>query len=86
MERIADMQAPMIAAMEKKYGPLPPLRRRNPNHPLPPPSEYRPNTEQVSVRMDADVLQWLRGKGKGYQAKLNNLLRTCMEHEQRNGR
>jgi len=44
--------------------------------------QHARNKEQVTVRIDADVLQWLRGQGKGYQTRLNALLRAWMEHEQ----
>ena len=39
---------------------------------------YRPRKEQVTVRIDADVLAWLRRGGKGYQSRLNSLLRGAM--------
>ncbi len=42
---------------------------------------YRPRKEQVTLRIDADVLAWLRQQGKGYQSRLNSLLRNAMvEH------
>ena len=34
--------------------------------------------EQVTIRLDQDVLKWLRSKGPGYQTKLNFLLRQHM--------
>lgn len=39
---------------------------------------YRPVKRQVTVRLDADVIAWLRGQGKGYQTRLNQLLRAAM--------
>ncbi|HZP22055.1 MAG TPA: BrnA antitoxin family protein [Terriglobales bacterium] len=39
---------------------------------------YRPRKQQVTLRIDADVLAWLRRGGKGYQSRLNSLLRTAM--------
>jgi len=39
---------------------------------------YRPRKQQVTVRIDADVLAWLRRSGKGYQSRLNSLLRDAM--------
>ena len=32
--------------------------------------------ELVSIRLDADVVEWFRGEGKGYQTKINDLLRA----------
>jgi uncharacterized protein (DUF4415 family) len=39
---------------------------------------YRPLKQQLTVRLDADVIAWLRMQGKGYQTRLNNLLRAAM--------
>ena len=39
---------------------------------------YRPRKQQVTLRIDADVLAWLRHGGKGYQSRLNTLLRNAM--------
>jgi uncharacterized protein (DUF4415 family) len=32
--------------------------------------------EQISIRIDQDVLQWFRKRGKGYQTYINNILRS----------
>jgi uncharacterized protein (DUF4415 family) len=39
---------------------------------------YRPTKEAVTVRLDSDVLHWLKKDGKGYQSRLNALLRKEM--------
>ncbi len=39
---------------------------------------YRPVKQQLTVRIDADVLAWLKGQGKGYQSRLNEILRSAM--------
>lgn len=39
---------------------------------------YRPRKESLTVRIDADVLSWLRGQGKGYQTRINALLRQAV--------
>ena len=44
---------------------------------------YRPRKQQVTLRIDADVLAWLRQQGKGYQSRLNALLRTAMMEQLR---
>lgn len=42
---------------------------------------YRPVKRQITLRIDADILAWLRQQGKGYQSRLNSLLRSAMiEH------
>ena len=42
---------------------------------------YRPVKTSTTVRVDADVLHWLRSKGKGYQTRLNAILRMAMVEE-----
>jgi uncharacterized protein (DUF4415 family) len=39
---------------------------------------YRPVKRQVTVRLDSDILAWLRRQGRGYQTKMNALLRNAM--------
>jgi len=42
---------------------------------------YRPVKQQLTLRLDADVLAWLKGQGKGYQTRINDLLRQAMTKE-----
>lgn len=39
---------------------------------------YKPTKQSTTVRVDADVLAWLKGQGKGYQARMNAILREAM--------
>ena len=39
---------------------------------------YRPVKRQVTARLDADVLAWLKAQGKGYQSRINAILRREM--------
>ena len=39
---------------------------------------YRPVKQQLTVRVDADVLEWLKSQGSGYQSRLNSILRAAM--------
>jgi uncharacterized protein (DUF4415 family) len=39
---------------------------------------YRPTKTSTTVRIDSDVLAWLRAGGKGYQSRLNAILRREM--------
>jgi uncharacterized protein (DUF4415 family) len=39
---------------------------------------YRPIKRPVTVRIDADVLAWLKRSGPGYQTRINALLRQAM--------
>jgi uncharacterized protein (DUF4415 family) len=42
---------------------------------------YRPVKKQITLRLDADVIAWLRAQGKGYQTRANALLRGAMLKE-----
>lgn len=39
---------------------------------------YKPTKQATTVRVDADVLMWLKGQGKGYQTRINAILREAM--------
>jgi uncharacterized protein (DUF4415 family) len=40
-----------------------------------------PPKQQITLRIDADVLEWFRARGAGYQTQINGLLRAYMnEH------
>lgn len=41
--------------------------------------------EQVTLRLDAEVLSWFRSQGKGYQTQINALLRAYMEASKKSG-
>ncbi len=38
----------------------------------------------VSIRLDSDVLDWFKGQGQGYQSAINNVLRSYVNHQQKN--
>ena len=40
---------------------------------------YRPRKTSLTMRLDADVVDWLRGTGEGYQTRVNSFLRELME-------
>ena len=44
---------------------------------------YRPVKETVTIRLDADVLDWLKQGGKGYQTRVNKILRAIMEQQRK---
>jgi len=44
-------------------------------------SLHRRGKRQLSVRIDADVLVWLKSHRKGYNARLNDILRSAMIEE-----
>jgi len=42
---------------------------------------YKPRKEAISLRLDADVLDWLRHRSERYQSEINRILREKMETE-----
>ena len=47
---------------------------------------WPPEKKQLTVRIDADVLDWLKLQGKGYQTRLNRILRIAMESQRKAAR
>lgn len=39
---------------------------------------YRPKKASVTIRIDVDVLAWLKASGEGYQTRINDYLRQLM--------
>ena len=39
---------------------------------------YRPVKRSLTIRIDADVLSWVKEQGKGYQTRINSYLRKAM--------
>jgi uncharacterized protein (DUF4415 family) len=39
---------------------------------------YKPMKQSVSMRLDADVVSWLKQRGPGYQTRANQILREKM--------
>ena len=43
--------------------------------------QWPPVKEQITVRLDKDVLDWLKAYGKGYQTRMNRILRAVMDKQ-----
>ena len=42
---------------------------------------WPPVKKQLTIRLDADVLAWLKRHGRGYQTRINRILRVAMESQ-----
>jgi uncharacterized protein (DUF4415 family) len=42
---------------------------------------WPPTKQQLTIRLDADVLSWLKAYGRGYQTRINRILRVAMESQ-----
>lgn len=40
---------------------------------------FGPKKEPVTIRIDKDILQWFRKRGRGYQSRINAVLRAFVE-------
>jgi uncharacterized protein (DUF4415 family) len=38
-----------------------------------------PLKQHISIRLDADIVSWFRQTGRGYQTRINNVLRAFIE-------
>lgn len=38
-----------------------------------------PRKKQLTIRLDSDVLEWLKGQGRGYHSRINAILRAYYE-------
>lgn len=62
---------------EIDYSDIPPLTDADPAR------FYRPAKEMTTVRIDADILHWLRSQEKGYRTRINAILRKEMLNARR---
>ena len=62
------------------YSDIPPLSSEFWKQATPNPF-YKPTKTSTTVRVDSDVLVWLKSQGKGYQTRINAILRAAMMHE-----
>ncbi len=46
--------------------------------------EYPEKKKPVTLRLDADVLEWFKSTGKGYQTRINAILRSFYEGHKKN--
>ena len=58
------------------YSDIPPLDKTFLKKATPP---WPPAKKQLTIRLDADVLTWLKSNGRGYQTRINRILRVAME-------
>ena len=44
---------------------------------------YRPMKRPISLRIDADVIDWFQRQGQGYQTRMNTVLRQYVERQRK---
>ena len=65
---------------EIDYSEIPPLDRSFYERAT---EEWPPAKQQLTIRLDTDVLRWLKRQGRGYQTRINRILRAAMESQSR---
>ena len=73
-EQLADLQA--VQGLAPNTDDIPEAPTENWDHVR---RFYRPRKEAISLRLDADVLDWLRRRNERYQPEINRILRERME-------
>ena len=80
-ERIAEiMKVPVTYSKDSPKLTADQIARMKPAHP-----EYwkvQPVKVSLSIKIDADIVAWLKQGRKGYQTRLNTILRQAMTHTQ----
>lgn len=78
LRRLTPAEARRLDARPIDYSDIPPLGEEffaRATESWPPPKQ------QLTIRLDADVLNWLKARGRGYQTRINRILRTAMESQ-----
>ena len=47
---------------------------------------FSPGKKQIALRVDTDVLEWMKAQGKGYQSRMNAILRAYYEARRDHGK
>jgi uncharacterized protein (DUF4415 family) len=71
--KLTPAEARRLDAMPIDYSDIPPLGNEFFTKP--------PVKKQLTIRLDADVLDWLKRHGRGYQTRINRILRVVMESQ-----
>jgi len=44
---------------------------------------YKPKKISITAKIDADIVEWLKRQGRGYQTRMNSILRNTMLQSQK---
>ena len=79
-EDIAKVDA--VKDEEIDYSEIPEVNDFTRFHPWEQRQMFKPVKVAVTCKLDADIVAWLKQGGKGYQTRLNTILRQVMSHVQ----
>jgi uncharacterized protein (DUF4415 family) len=43
--------------------------------------DWPPSKQRLTIQLDRDILEWLKAEGKGYETRINHILREVMERQ-----
>jgi uncharacterized protein (DUF4415 family) len=72
-----------VTKIEASAGSYPEVKRRPRYLPEEWAGMYKPVKRPVTLRLDADVLAWFQRAGRGYQTRINRILRKVMSEERK---
>lgn len=49
-------------------------------------SDRRPPKKNITLRIDAEIIDWFKARGKGYQTRMNAVLRVFIELQRKDQR
>jgi len=84
LPELTDKQKAQLSALSLRnendidYSDIPPSTEEELKRSVPRRSLYKPNKSTTTVRVDTDILEWLKSYGRGYQTRLNAILRDAM--------
>ena len=64
------------------YSDIPEITDFSKFHPWEQRQMFKPVKVSITCKLDADLVAWLKQGGKGYQTRLNAILRQAMAHSQ----
>ena len=76
--QLTSAEARRLEAISIDYSDIPPLGEEVFTKAT---AAWPPEKKQLTIRLDADVLAWLKGQGRGYQTRINRILRVVMESQ-----
>lgn len=80
LRRLSPAEARRLEAAPLDYSDIPPLGEDFFTKAT---EAWPPTKQQLTIRLDTDVLTWLKASGRGYQTRINRILRAVMESRPR---
>ena len=83
LPKVSQKELDRVAAINDgdiNFSDIPEIKGLSGLRPRPDRNMYKPVKVSVTCKIDADIVAWLKQSGKGYQTRLNSILRHVMLH------